>query len=96
MPATFCGVRSSPWSRGWREDSSESTKGTPFRATAVAEDAFGKIQELSPKTDAQRLLKNRAIQVATDVTQTRLLLFEHADNSIPMSFLAVLVLPSSS
>jgi hypothetical protein len=69
----------------------ESTKGMPFRATAVAEDAFGKIQELSPKTDAQRLLKDRAIQAATDVAQTRLLLFEHADNSIPMPFLAVLV-----
>jgi hypothetical protein len=52
---------------------------------------FWKIQELSPKTEAQRALKNRAIQVATDVAQTRLLLFEHADNSIPMPFLVVLV-----
>lgn len=77
--------------RIWREDSAESTKGTPFRATAVAELAFAKIQELSPKTEAQRTLKDRAIQVVTDVAQTRLLLFEHADNSIPMPFLAVLV-----
>lgn len=77
--------------RIWREDSPESTKGTPFRATAVAEDAFARIQELSPKTEAQRSLKDRAIQVATDVAQTRLLLFGHADNSIPMPFLAVLV-----
>src|SRR5215475_9009648 len=77
--------------RIWREDSSESGKGTPFRATAMAEDAFAKIQKLSPKTDAQRSLKDRAIQVATDSAQTRLLLFEHADNAIPMPFLAVLV-----
>jgi len=77
--------------RIWRQDSSESTKGTPFRATAVSEDAFARIQELSPKSDAQRSLKDRAIQVATDAAQTRLLLFEHADNSIPMPFLAVLV-----
>lgn len=77
--------------RIWREDSAESTKGTPFRATAVAELAFAKIQELSPKTEAQRTLKDRAIQVVTDVAQTRLLLFEHADNSIPMPFLAALV-----
>ena len=70
--------------RIWREDSSESTKGTPFRATAVAQDAFGKIQELSPKSEAQRALKDRAIQVTTDVAQTRLL-------PIPMPFLAVLV-----
>jgi hypothetical protein len=77
--------------RIWREDSSESTKGTPFRATAAAEDAFTKIQDLSPKTEAQSSLKARAIQVATDTAQTRLLLFEHSDNSIPMPFLAVLV-----
>lgn len=77
--------------RIWRQDNSESTKGTAFRATAVAEDAFAKIQELSPKTEAQRALKDRAAQVATDAAQTRLLLFEHADNSIPMPFLAVLV-----
>jgi hypothetical protein len=77
--------------RIWREDSSEFTKGAPFRATGVAENAFGKIQELSPKTEVQRTLKERAVQVATDAAQTRLLLFEHADNSIPMPFLAVLV-----
>jgi len=40
--------------RIWREDSSESAKETPFRATAMAEDAFGRIQQLSPKTDAQQ------------------------------------------
>ena len=45
----------------------------------------------SPKTEAQRSLKDRAIQVTTDVAQTRLLLFEHADNSIPTPFLVVLV-----
>ncbi len=77
--------------RIWRQDSSESTKGTPFRATAASEDAFAKIQALSPKTDAQRSLRDRTMQVATDAAQTRLLLFEHADNSIPMPFLAVLV-----
>lgn len=77
--------------RIWRDPSSASTKGTSFQATAVAEDAFAKIQELSPKNEAQQSLKARAIQVATDAAQTRLLLFEDADNSIPMPFLAVLV-----
>lgn len=77
--------------RIWREDSLESTKGTPFRGTALAEDAFGKILNLSPKTDLQRAFKDRAIQVATDLVQTRLLLFEHPDSAIPMPFLAVLL-----
>ncbi|MCS3450593.1 MULTISPECIES: DUF4239 domain-containing protein [Bradyrhizobium] len=77
--------------RIWREDSLESAKGTPFRGTALSVDAYGKIQNLSPKTDAQRSFKERAIQLATDLVQTRLLLFEHADTSIPMPFLAILV-----
>ena len=77
--------------RIWREDKSEFAKGTPFRATALAEDAYVKIQNLSPKTDAQRSFRERAIQLATDVAQTRLLLFEHADTSIPIPFLAILI-----
>jgi hypothetical protein len=77
--------------RIWREDSSDVAKGIPFQATAMAEEAFAKIQALSPQTEAQSSLKARAIQLATDMVQTRLLLYEHADNSIPMPFLAVLV-----
>lgn len=77
--------------RIWREDSSASTKGTPFRATAVGEEVFAKIRELSPRTATQRSLKIRAMQVATDAAQARLLLFERADHSIQMPFLVVLV-----
>lgn len=77
--------------RIWREDSTESAKGTPFEASAPGEGAYGEVQSLSPKTDLQRSLKDRAMEVATDLVQTRLLLFEHGDASIPMPFLAVLV-----
>jgi hypothetical protein len=72
--------------RIWREDSSASAKGTPFQATAIAEDALGKIQELSPKADAQRSLNDRAIQVATDLAQTRLLLFDTPTARSPCLF----------
>lgn len=50
-----------------------------------------KMLELSPQTEAQRALKARAVQLATDVAQTRLALFVQSDNSIPMPFLVVLV-----
>jgi len=75
----------------WREGGAVSATGTPFAATTVAEDAFAKIGELSPQTDAQRSLKERAIQASTDLAQTRLALFTQAGSSIPMPFLAVLV-----
>jgi hypothetical protein len=75
--------------RIWRDNSSASTK--PFEATASGEAAYAKIQELSPQSDAQRSLKERAIQISTDLVQKRLLLLAQADSSIPMPFLAVLV-----
>jgi hypothetical protein len=77
--------------RIWRERRSEVAKGAPFEATLIAQDAFARIGELVPQTDAQRTLKARAIQVSTDVAQTRLTLFVQAGSSIPMPFLAVLI-----
>jgi len=77
--------------RIWGENRSEAAKEAPFAATATAEDTYGSILALSPQTDAQRALKDRAIQISTDVAQARLLLFEQSDDAIPMPFLAVLV-----
>jgi hypothetical protein len=76
--------------RLWRE-SGTAAKDAPFAATAASEAAFAKIGELTPQTDAQRSLKARALQVSTDLAQTRLALFVQAGSSIPMPFLAVLV-----
>jgi len=78
--------------RLWQQSGTQSTKGAPFVASAIAEAAYAKIGELTPKTDAQRSLRERAIQVSTDLAQTRLALFvQTAGNSIPMPFLAVLI-----
>ena len=77
--------------RIWRENSSSAAPATPFEPTAMAEAAFSKIQELSPQSDAQRSLQARAIQVSTNLAQTRLLLFAQTDSPIPAPFLAVLV-----
>jgi hypothetical protein len=77
--------------RIWRENSSEAANKAPFSASAGAEAAFAKILALSPQNDVQRALKDRAVQISTDLAQTRLSLFEQADNSIPMPFLVVLI-----
>src|SRR5262245_1677630 len=75
--------------RLWRENSAANN--ATYAAGAEAEDAFARIAELAPQTDAQRSFKARAIQVSTDVAQTRLTLFVQAGSSIPMPFLAVLL-----
>src|SRR6516164_6657203 len=67
--------------RIWRKNGSEPAKEAPFAVTAAAEDAMARIEALAPQTDT----------VVTDVTQTRLLLFEQSGKSIPVPFLAVMV-----
>jgi hypothetical protein len=75
--------------RLWHD--SGAAKNEPFTAIAASEAAFAKIGELTAQTDAQRSLKERAVQVSTDIARTRLALFVSAGRSVPMLFLAVLV-----
>ena len=77
--------------RMWRENNSDSAKAAPFEASAAGEAFYLKLQELSPQNDFQRSLQARAIQLSTDIAQTRLLLFAQMGNSIPMPFLVVLI-----
>lgn len=63
----------------------------PFKAAGESEAAYNSIQRLSPSNDVQRSLQGRAIQIATDIAQTRLLLFAQLDNAIPLPFLVILV-----
>ena len=76
--------------RIWGENNSHSANQTPFVA-GLGEDVFAQILALSPKDDAQRGLKERAVAVSSDLAQTRLLLYEQGRGSIPLPFLAVLV-----
>jgi hypothetical protein len=77
--------------RIWTDTRSTAAPDAPFVVTTVSEAAFAKIGELAPQNDAQRSLQARAIQVSTDMAQTRLALFAQAGSSIPMPFLAVLM-----
>ncbi len=64
--------------------------GAPFAMSAKAESVYVAIQALSPKNDLQRSLQARAVQVSTDLAQTRLLLFVESDSAIPAPFIAIL------
>lgn len=78
--------------RIWHENNPGSARSAPFVATASGERAYAEIQALSPRNDNQHSLKDKALEVATDLVRARLQLFQHADQPIPMPFLAVLVL----
>jgi hypothetical protein len=66
-------------------------RANPFEASVASDAFFAKLQQLSPRNDSQRSLQARAIHIATDIAQTRLLLFAKTNNSIPMPFLVVLI-----
>ena len=67
-------------------------RSTPFKASAEGEAFYQRVQELQPSNDIQRGLKERITQVTTDLAQARFLLFSHLGSSIPVPFLAVLLL----
>jgi len=78
--------------RIWREGQLAPQQSTPFKASAEGEAFYQRVQELQPSNDIQRGLKERVIQVTTDLAQARFLLFSHLGSSIPVPFLAVLLL----
>jgi hypothetical protein len=76
----------------WPQDSSQAGNLMPGgEARAAGEALYDQIAELSPQTDAQRALKARALDIMSDVAQTRLRLFAQQDSSLPRPFLVVLV-----
>ncbi len=64
----------------------------PLVTNGVAETAYYRIWGLVPQNPVQRALQSRAIQIATDLAQTRLLLFAQPVDAISTPFLLVLVL----
>jgi len=68
----------------WREKSA--SQGGPYEFTAGGEKTYLDIQQLAPQNDLQRSLQARAVQIATDLAQTRLLLFAASSNTIPRHF----------
>jgi hypothetical protein len=78
--------------RTWPEEAAHSGPTPPRSGTEGAyEGFFDKIEELSPKNDAQRSLQGQALKTATDIAQSRWTLFAQKGSSVPLPFLAVMV-----
>ena len=63
----------------------------PFTASSEGEKVYQALLALSPRTEIQRALQGRAVQVANDLAQTRFLLFAETESQIPRPFLGILV-----
>jgi hypothetical protein len=78
--------------RIWREGRSASSHPEPFKPVPEGEAFYQRVQDLQLTNDTQRGLRTRIVQVTNDLMQTRHLLFSHLRSSIPLPFLAVLLL----
>jgi len=77
--------------RVWQESVATDTTET-FTPSGVAAQFFLTLESLSPTNDVQRAIKPRLMDVATDLTRTRLLMFVHFDNPIPAPLLIIVIL----
>lgn len=73
----------------WPEDRSVSSELDPSKSGA--EILFEKVQELVPKTDAQRALQAQALSIGSEMAHLRWLLFQQSGSSISTVFLVVVV-----
>jgi hypothetical protein len=73
----------------WSKESGGASQSEP--QVAGAESLFDKIQRLSPNGDEQRSLMVRALDIASNLLQTRWLMYEQGASSISLPFLIVLV-----
>jgi Protein of unknown function (DUF4239) len=79
--------------RLWPDDSARSADLAPGEARAEMELFYDKVAALAPAKDVAKhaALRARALDITTDLFQTRLRLFAQRDSSVPLPFLVVLV-----
>lgn len=75
--------------RIWPEDRSKHSELDPTKSKS--EFVYDMIQDLSPTTDTQRSLQARALNMAFDIGQKRMLMFAQQDNSMSLPLLVVIV-----
>lgn len=76
--------------RMWTEKR-DNNRSEPFESLSGSERVYAAIQRLAPKDDVQKAFQARAIQIASDVAQTRMLLFVGSGDPMPIPFLVILV-----
>ncbi|MGD0103588.1 MAG: hypothetical protein ABSC06_06075 [Rhodopila sp.] len=77
--------------RIWSPDGTTAADLDPEATKGVADTFMDSLERLSPKTDSQSALKSQAMQIAQNLGQTRLMMFEQSGSSISWPFLTVLV-----
>lgn len=77
--------------RIWPDQGAGSASMSPAEGRMRGEDVFSMIAKLTPKTEEQRFTQGRALQLLTDMADTRRLMSEQAGGSLSWPFFVVLV-----
>ena len=75
----------------WPDSGAGSATFAPGETKGPLESLYENVAQLEPKTDAQRGLKARALDIIVDQGRARLRMFAQQDSSLPVPFLVVLV-----
>ena len=77
--------------RIWPEQKGDVGGLRALESVDAAETLQAKLRELTPKNDLQKSLLAQASQISSDMLQARLLLMEGQQNTLPSSFLVLLI-----
>jgi hypothetical protein len=77
--------------RIWPAEGTGTANLPPSALRLRGEDVFGMVAKLSPRTDEQRFTQGRALQLLTDMANTRRLMAEQAGGALSWPFFVVLV-----
>lgn len=77
--------------RVWPADGSQPANLEPSLTRDQADAFYGRLQDLSPKTEGQRHAQSVALQLGASLAQTRILMFEQLGGSVSWPLLIILV-----
>ena len=77
--------------RIWHKDKTKKIKTQTSKRTDGMELIVDKLRVLTPQNDSQRLLQTQALQIGNDLLQSRWLVIEQAQITLPMTFLVILI-----
>jgi hypothetical protein len=75
----------------WPEDAAKAVTMETPESTATVEGLDDQIRRLAPQTDAQRAFQARALEISTDMQNTRWAVFGAVSSAIPTPFLVIVV-----
>lgn len=77
--------------RIWPSDSTHQADLKWLEGATGMEDVYDKIRELAPQNESQQYLKSQALSLGGELMQSRWMMIEQSQNTLPTAFLLVLV-----